>query len=248
MYIKANNSIITLLALYRFLACLFPAYFLNIYLPLYKIWLYINSISAIPTTYVNPCQPSPCGPNSQCREINDQAVCSCLSNYLGSPPGCRPECVVSSECQQTKACINQKCIDPCPGTCGTNSICRVNNHSPICSCKNGYIGDPFTRCNPIPRKWWKTHLSRLSILNLFLAKQLRLQSFKTKLEILATHHHVDLFPSVEIQMVFHRAHVFPHILELRLIANPSVPLTQNVWAIERAFVKSALILAQVPVD
>lgn len=102
--------------------------------------------------YKNPCSPSPCGPNSQCREINEQAVCSCLPNYIGTPPGCRPECVVSSECPLSNACVNQKCIDPCPGTCGLNTKCNVINHSPICSCIPGYSGDPFTRCSPIPRK------------------------------------------------------------------------------------------------
>jgi len=100
----------------------------------------------------NPCQPSPCGPNSQCREVNGQAVCSCLPTYIGSPPGCRPECTVSSECPQNRACVNQKCVDPCPGTCGINAQCSVINHSPICSCTTGFTGDPFTRCFAIPRK------------------------------------------------------------------------------------------------
>ncbi|XP_049964679.1 neurogenic locus notch homolog protein 4-like [Schistocerca serialis cubense] len=100
----------------------------------------------------DPCSPSPCGPNSQCRQVNGQAVCSCLPSYIGSPPGCRPECVVSSECPQNRACVNQKCVDPCPGPCGLNTRCQVINHSPICSCKQGYTGDPFARCHPIPRK------------------------------------------------------------------------------------------------
>lgn len=108
----------------------------------------LNFLAAIEPVYVNPCQPSPCGPNSQCREVNQQAVCSCLPTYIGSPPGCRPECVQSSECSSNKACINQKCVDPCPNVCGTNAVCRVQNHSPICSCIPNYIGDPFTRCNP----------------------------------------------------------------------------------------------------
>lgn len=100
----------------------------------------------------NPCQPSPCGPNSQCRELNGQAVCSCLERYIGVPPNCRPECVLSTECPYDKACINQRCQDPCPGTCGTNAECRVRNHSPLCQCRNGFTGDAFTRCYPIPRK------------------------------------------------------------------------------------------------
>lgn len=129
--------------------------FANYFLILTSFYLTIlnNVLSvAIIHEYVNPCQPSPCGPNSQCREVNEQAVCSCLPTFIGSPPGCRPECVVSSECSLDKACSNQKCTDPCQGTCGINTICRVNNHSPICSCKNGYTGDPFIRCSPIPRK------------------------------------------------------------------------------------------------
>lgn len=100
----------------------------------------------------NPCSPSPCGPNSRCRVTNGQAVCSCLPEYVGSPPGCRPECVVSSECPSDKACVNQKCTEPCPGQCGTNTDCRVMNHSPICACKLDFTGDPFTRCFPTPSK------------------------------------------------------------------------------------------------
>lgn len=97
----------------------------------------------------NPCHPSPCGPNSQCREINGQGVCSCVQGYIGSPPTCRPECVVSSECPQNEACSNQKCRDPCPGTCGVGAKCMVINHNPICSCPPKYSGNPFVRCQPI---------------------------------------------------------------------------------------------------
>ena len=96
--------------------------------------------------------PSPCGPNSQCREINNHAVCSCTLGYVGVPPMCRPECVVSSECSLDKACINQKCVDPCPGTCGENARCKVVNHNPICTCSSGFTGDPFIRCIKIERK------------------------------------------------------------------------------------------------
>lgn len=117
------------------------------------LWLhFIEIFPAKPALPINPCNPSPCGPNSQCRESNGQPVCSCLPNYVGSPPGCRPECVVSSECPFDKACINQKCADPCPGVCGLNTRCNVINHSPICSCLGNFTGDPFTKCSPIIRK------------------------------------------------------------------------------------------------
>lgn len=69
------------------------------------------------------------------------------------PPNCRAECVVSSDCSQDKACINQKCVSPCtPGTCADSAICKVVNHNPICSCLPGFTGDPFIRCIRRERK------------------------------------------------------------------------------------------------
>lgn len=114
----------------------------------------MNPFSAITLLVIkiNVCNPSPCGPYSQCKEVNNQAVCSCLPTYTGSPPNCRPECIVSSECPIDKACIQQKCENPCPGICGLNTKCNVRNHSPICICITGYTGDPFTKCVPIPCK------------------------------------------------------------------------------------------------
>lgn len=100
----------------------------------------------------NPCQPSPCGPNSQCKEVNGQAICSCLPQFFGSPPSCRPECVVNADCQSHLSCIKQKCENPCPGTCGQHADCRVVNHNAICSCKPRYTGNPFIICSPIPGK------------------------------------------------------------------------------------------------
>lgn len=95
---------------------------------------------------VDPCNPSPCGLYSQCRAIGDSPSCSCLSNYFGSPPNCRPECVVNTDCSSDRACIAEKCRDPCDGSCGFNSECRVQNHIPICNCRQGFTGDPFTQC------------------------------------------------------------------------------------------------------
>lgn len=95
---------------------------------------------------IDPCHPSPCGSYGQCRKVNNVAVCSCLLNYVGNPPNCRPECVVNADCSLYKSCLSQKCRDPCPGTCGVNTKCNVVNHNPICTCLNGHTGDPFIRC------------------------------------------------------------------------------------------------------
>ena len=83
-----------------------------------------------------PCEPNPCGPYSTHRERNNQCICSCLPEYIGDPPNCRPECLVNSECSQNLACIDQRCASPCrPGICGLNAECNVINHNAICSCK-----------------------------------------------------------------------------------------------------------------
>lgn len=96
------------------------------------------------------CLPSPCGPNSDCRIIGTQAACSCLSNYIGRPPNCRPECSTNAECSSNLSCINEKCQDPCPGSCGVNTSCSVLNHNSICVCIFGYDGDPTLQCSEIP--------------------------------------------------------------------------------------------------
>lgn len=99
-----------------------------------------------------PCIPTPCGPNSQCREVGNTAVCTCLATYVGRPPNCRPECTINSECAPNQACINELCKDPCIGSCGISAICNVVNHVPICTCDYGLTGDPFSGCYPIPSK------------------------------------------------------------------------------------------------
>lgn len=112
-----------------------------------------------------PCIPSPCGPNSVCKANNGQAICSCLPSYIGTPPGCRPECVTSAECSQNRACINQKCVDPCPGTCGQNTFCQTINHHPICKCSPGYTGNPSTYCSVIQCMFVKLIYYKLICIN-----------------------------------------------------------------------------------
>lgn len=97
----------------------------------------------------DPCVPTPCGPYSACRVVDNLAACSCLPNYIGRSPNCRPECTINSECSSNLACINERCSDPCIGSCGLNSICTVVKHSPVCTCKNGYSGNPFSVCSEV---------------------------------------------------------------------------------------------------
>lgn len=110
---------------------------------------YLSAITP-PLVQKDPCVPSPCGSFSQCRNIGDSPACTCLENYMGQPPNCRPECTIHSECPSDRACINMKCVDPCPGSCGTNALCSVINHIPTCRCPEGYTGNTFVLCEILP--------------------------------------------------------------------------------------------------
>lgn len=101
---------------------------------------------------VNPCVPSPCGPSSQCRVVGSHAACSCLPNYVGRAPNCRPECTINEECPSNLACQAERCRDPCAGSCGAQTTCIVVKHSPVCNCQTGFTGDPFSGCSKIASK------------------------------------------------------------------------------------------------
>lgn len=62
-------------------------------------------------------------------------------------------CSDDSECPTYNACENQLCIDPCilHDPCGKFAKCSVINHDVICTCPDGYIGDPNLDCRL--RKW-----------------------------------------------------------------------------------------------
>lgn len=100
---------------------------------------------------MNPCVPTPCGPNAFCKEQNSVGACYCIPEYFGNPyEGCRPECTLNTDCPSNRACINSRCKDPCPGTCGSNAECYTVNHLPICQCITGYEGNPYQYCNIRP--------------------------------------------------------------------------------------------------
>lgn len=82
----------------------------------------------------NPCSPSPCNYNGECRVKNGVAVCI------------YPECVINTDCPRDKACFSQKCRDPCIGACGINSLCQTVNHKPVCSCPVGFTGNARVQC------------------------------------------------------------------------------------------------------
>lgn len=69
-----------------------------------------------------PCDPSPCGVNAICSQRNGIGACSCMKNFFGDPNiNCKPQCIVNADCDQSSACINNKCVDVCLGVCGINA-------------------------------------------------------------------------------------------------------------------------------
>lgn len=64
------------------------------------------------------------------------------------PPEVSVGCRSNSDCPDYTACENRKCINPCAvkDPCARNAFCKVVNHRPVCTCPDGYIGDPQTSC------------------------------------------------------------------------------------------------------
>lgn len=67
----------------------------------------------------------------------------------GQPCLVTGECTKDSECPRDKACLGYRCRDPCPGACGINAHCRVEQHHPVCSCPADLGGNPIVRCYPL---------------------------------------------------------------------------------------------------
>merc|ERR1712088_574813 len=104
----------------------------------------------------NLCQPNPCGQDAQCnvgtdRRGDPRPVCTCPRGYTGDALRVclRGECFHDDECPGHLACFDYQCKDPCLGpnsSCGSNAQCKVSNHGPVCSCPDGYQGDPLSQC------------------------------------------------------------------------------------------------------
>lgn len=99
----------------------------------------------------DPCNPSPCGFNTNCRD----GICTCLEEYQGDPYiGCKPECVVNTDCPLDLVCTRNKCTNPCPGTCAPSAQCNVYNHIPICTCPEGTSGNAFIECHRVESRYF----------------------------------------------------------------------------------------------
>lgn len=110
---------------------------------------------------IDPCaELSPCARTAKCSVIDSAPVrtmvCECPELWvpgadgecreivqLASPPGCQQD----ADCPDNESCINRQCRNPC--NCGLDAECRVQNHRAVCSCRNGYDGNPQTVCRTL---------------------------------------------------------------------------------------------------
>lgn len=86
----------------------------------------------------DPCESNPCGVGAIC-DSNRTPMCYCPSHTRGNPfRECAEPSVAPELCRS--------------GRCGINANCFVtSNDQERCECLSGYIGDPYTSCNEVPK-------------------------------------------------------------------------------------------------
>lgn len=118
-------------------------------------------LACIEERCVDPCKTlEPCDRPSRCEVVPSlplrTMICICPDGYVSSGSGtCKPTepvrdiggCISDSECPSDKACVNGICRDPC--NCGPDAECRIKDHKPVCSCLQGYYGNPEIECSKI---------------------------------------------------------------------------------------------------
>ena len=103
---------------------------------------------------INVCEGIRCGSNAQCVGKDHQPFCACKEGFEGNPGdisiGCRPKdlCATDTDCSSVEVCrLNatgvKHCVHGCEEEiCGPNTRCTVSNHFVICTCVEGYTGQP----------------------------------------------------------------------------------------------------------
>jgi hypothetical protein len=117
-----------------------------------------SQTACIDESCLNPCNKlKPCAHNARCKVLDSvpvrTMVCECEEGVLDTYGECRKlptsktGCESDDECSESTSCINGQCRDPC--NCGIGAKCQVIRHRPICSCMEGYEGNPNIRCQTI---------------------------------------------------------------------------------------------------
>lgn len=107
-----------------------------------------NGYKADPLPEVNckkieVCNSDSCHPTAICEPHLTSYTCKCPVGLTGDPKkgGCKAqgECPTGdTDCPPEASCVGGRCINPCDGACGLNSLCKVVSRKPICVCPEGY--------------------------------------------------------------------------------------------------------------
>lgn len=110
-------------------------------------------------TCIDGCSTNLCGLNAICLTNEHFVTCTCPDGFTGRPDdpliGCSKfphECFNDDSCPSNAICVHGPddvniCQDPCKHfLCGENAVCTSANHRATCSCRQGFIGDPFHMC------------------------------------------------------------------------------------------------------
>ena len=95
---------------------------------------------------IDECEQYPCHASAKCINLRGSYRCICPHGTAGDPikSGCTTpnHCTMDHDCTKSLACIQNSCTDPCSlADCGLNAICSVVDHTAVCQCQPGYIGD-----------------------------------------------------------------------------------------------------------
>ncbi|KAG8305256.1 hypothetical protein J6590_073749 [Homalodisca vitripennis] len=96
---------------------------------------------------VDPCD-SVCGNNTICTVENHTIACACKPGFVGNPfQNCVSqvikECTMDEDCPSNYTCNNGVCAETCNAVCDLNTIRIIKNYHAACSCKPGFVGNPF---------------------------------------------------------------------------------------------------------
>lgn len=104
-----------------------------------------NPLPEIECVAKEECVPNPCHPSAICEATPSSGhSCHCPPNQVGDPftTGCRPEgnCPNGDEdCPLQSTCQGGRCVNPCEGACGSNTLCNVVDRKPVCTCLPKFV-------------------------------------------------------------------------------------------------------------
>lgn len=97
-----------------------------------------NPIADVECAPFDSCNINSCHSSAICETSPNGYICKCPDNLIGDPysTGCikQGQCSIQTDCPGNTICLNGHCTDICDGACGINSVCKVINGNPVCTC------------------------------------------------------------------------------------------------------------------